>query len=137
MDKDHIIKVLTTSLENKRKAKPELDRLFKAYKEVQAERDKAIQRVSESFDRDLTDIEKTVETLAEEQNIPVSIGYLHSGKHRFLSTQLHSELCMFDYKMATVKKSFPDLAVSDEAIIDMFANEFGDVIQYWSPSNCY
>lgn len=136
MNKDYIIKVLTTSLENKRKAKPEIDRLLKAYKEVQGEKNKAIVRVSESFDTDLNEIRTAVEVISEECGIPLSIGE-YTDKERYLPDVLHNELSRFDYKMANIKKECSGLTISDEAIIDMFANEFGDVLQYWNPSNCY
>lgn len=136
MDKDHIIKVLTTSLENNRKAKPEIDRLQKAYKEVSEEKDKALARVAADFDKDLSEIKTAVEAIAEQMGIPLGIGYFSAGE-RFLPFVLHSELSQFDYKLASLRKKIPNLTISDEAIIELFATEFGDIIQYWSPSNCY
>ena len=136
MDKDHIIKVLTTSLENNRKAKPEIDRLQKAYKEVSEEKDKALARVAADFDKDLSEIKTAVEAIAEQMGIPLGIGYF-SDRERFLPFVLHSELSQFDYKLASLRKKIPNLTISDEAIIELFATEFGDIIQYWSPSYCY
>ncbi len=135
MDKDHIIKVLTTSLENNRKAKPEIDRLQKAYKEVTEEKDKALARVAEDFDKDLNEIKTAVEAIAEQMGIPLGIGYF-SSRERFLPNALHAELSQFDYKLASLRKKIPNLTIGDEAIIELFTTEFGDIIQYWSPSNC-
>ena len=135
MDKNHIIKVLTTSLENKRKAGPEIARLQKAYEEVQEEKDKALARVAADFDKDLSEIKTAVEAIAEQMSIPLGIGYF-SDRERFLPFVFHSELSQFDYKLSSSKK-IPNLTISDEAIIELFTTEFGDIVQYWSPSNCY
>ncbi len=134
MDKNHIIKVLTTSLENKRKAGPEIARLQKAYEEVSTEKEKALVRVSESFDNDLVEIINAIRKISHEQDIPLSVG-LYSDKERFLPDALHDVLSDYDYKLNLIMKRNPDFTLSDEAIITLFENEFGDIVQYWSPSN--
>lgn len=137
MDKDHLIKVLTTALENKRKVKPEIERLQKAYREVTEEKAKAIARVSASFETDLAEIKESLGRIVEDYAIGSSVGFYPEDKDQFLSNDLHVALIPFDYKLTNIKKNILDLSIQDEAIIELFAKEFGDIVQYWSPSNCY